>query len=267
MCLRLRSIAGLILAAVLRWPSASAQESKPLPHGAGETLTYDVKWSVFDAGKVVATLESSKNDRGDDYEVTVTARSHGFASLLFNVQDEFHSFFDPETACSRRISKKVNEGSRHREMDIVFDRGRGIAVLDEREPANPNAPAKHAENAIPACVEDIVSAFYFVRQQPLRVGQRLRVPLNDGAKTHEIEVEVQAREQVKTGLGSLPAFRVEPKVFGEFYKRKGRMLVWYSDDGQRLPVRVKTTFSVGTITGTLRSVTSRRAIPPGGALP
>jgi hypothetical protein len=32
------------------------------------------------------------------------------------------------------------------------------------------------------------------------------------------------------------------------------MLIWFSDDEQRLPLRIKAAIAVGTITGTLRSV-------------
>ena len=66
-------------------------------------------------------------------------------------------------------------------------------------------------------------------------------------------MDVQAREQIQTPLGTRFAFRVEPTVFGGLYKRKGRMLIWFSDDEQRLPLRIKASMSIGTITGTLKS--------------
>jgi hypothetical protein len=37
------------------------------------------------------------------------------------------------------------------------------------------------------------------------------------------------------------------------------MLVWFSDDEQRLPLRIRTMFPVGTITADLKSVTTPRA--------
>jgi hypothetical protein len=48
---------------------------------------------------------------------------------------------------------------------------------------------------------------------------------------------------------------VEPKVFSGLFKRKGRMLVWFSDDDQHLPLRIKFMIAVGPITATLKSVT------------
>ena len=238
-------------------PSAS-------PFVPGERLTYQVSWSIFPAGEVTATLEQVPDRAGDSYEVQTTARSRGFVSLLFNLNDSFRSIFDPQTLCSRRIEKRINEGHRHKQTEIVFDGVRQLAVLDERDLAKPGHPDKHAENAIPPCVEDIISAFYYLRRQPLRVGDEIRFPVNDGAKTHRVVVEVQARELVRSPLGNRFAFRVEPKVFGDLYKKKGRMLIWFSDDSQRLPLRIKAMMLIGDISGTLQSVSTA---PPSSTPP
>lgn len=227
-----------------------------IPFAPGETLTYEIEWAVFPAGTVVATLRRTGDGPTDDYEVDTTARSQSFSSLLYNVQDEFRSYFNPQTMCSQHIFKEVNEGSRHLRTDIVFDAGRRLAILNEQYPTKPKLPPKHAENAIPPCVEDIVTAFYYVRRQTFQVGKPIRLSINDGAKTYEVTAEVQAREQIHTLMGSRWAFRVEPTVFRGLYKRKGRMLVWFSDDPQRLPLRIKVMISIGTITGELRSVTT-----------
>lgn len=246
------------LALLIVWSGGAgrAQKSAPLPFAPGETLTYDINWSVFPAGQVVATLRGPGQDSAGGFEVKTTARSKGFVSLLYNVRDEFHSFFDPQPLCSRHILKKVNEGRRHKETEIKFDYARGVAVLDERDPTQAKSPAKHDENSIPACVEDVVSAFYFLRNQPLQTGRKIMLAVNDGSKTTDVVVEVQEREQIQTGIGNRPAIRVEPKVFGELYKRKGRMLIWFSDDQQHLPLRIKMALSVGSITATLVSVAS-----------
>jgi hypothetical protein len=228
----------------------------------GETLTYDVTWSIFPAGEVTVTLRSVAGGAKDAYEVTTTARSQGFVSLLFDVRNEFHSLFDPQTLCSQKIVKKINEGRRHKDTSIVFDGARKLAILDERDLSHANAPPKHAENEIPSCVQDVVTAFYFLRRQNFQVGQAIRLPINDGSKTYDVSVEVQARERIQTPLGTRDAFRVEPKVFSGLFKRKGRMLIWFSDDEQHLPLRIKAMVWAGSITGTLRSVSRTLAASP-----
>ena len=251
------------------WTAASlaAQAPEPpsrLPFAPGETLTYDVTWSVFPAGRVIATLQRAEGRTPEVYETVTTARTQGFVSLVYRVENEFHSFFDPQSICSLQIHKRIQEGRRKKDTRIVFDAAQKCAILTEKDLTRPQAPPKHAENAIPDCVADVVTAFYAVRARPLRVGTSLLLPINDGAKTYEVTVEVQAREEIQTPLGLRPAFRVEPKVFGGLYRRKGRMLVWFSDDEQRLPLRIKASVAAGTITGTLRSVTQADALPTEG---
>jgi Protein of unknown function (DUF3108) len=243
---------------------AAGSPAVPRPFVPGERLTYSVTWSVFEAGQVVATLQQAAAAGAGREEIVTTARSHGFVSMLFALNDEFKSHFDPDTLCSSGISKRVIEGRRRKQTEIVFDGARQLAILDERNLAKPSELPKHDQQPIPACVQDVVSAFYFLRSQPMQVGDRIKVPVNDGSKTTEVTAEVQAREQIDTPLGHRYAFRVEPTVFGSLYKRKGRMLIWFSDDEKRLPLRIKAMISVGTITGTLTSASGTSTI---GAAP
>jgi Protein of unknown function (DUF3108) len=243
-------------ALLLLWCSLAGGADNHLPFAAGETLTYNVNWSVFPAGRVVVEFFGHDKKPGGSYKVKTSAQSSGFVSVLYKVHDEFESSFGPQTICSHRIAKSVNEGRRHKETEIHFDYARGMAILDERDPSKQDAPAKHAENGIPACVQDVVSAFYYLRAQPLEVGQSVKLAVNDGGETSEVVVEVQRREQIQTGVGNRTALRVEPKVFGKLFKKKGRMLIWLSDDPQRLPLRIKMVLPIGSIVGTLASVTS-----------
>jgi hypothetical protein len=243
------------LALVASLSSAVIRAEDASPFAPGETLSYDVTWSVFPAGRVVATLNAPGNP-GSGYEVKTTAESKGFISLLYSVEDEFHSFFKTGPVCSERISKKVSEGRRHKDTRIQFDYTRKLAILDERDPTDSKARPKHDEKSIPACVQDVVSAFYFLRSQPLEVGKNINLSVNDGSGSTEVVVEVQAREQIQTGIGTRNALRVEPKIFGGLYPRKGRMLIWFSDDAQRLPLRIQMMVTIGSITGNLASVTS-----------
>lgn len=254
---RLRAaLAGAALASAAAVTLIAAGTDPPaLPFRPGERLTYNVTWSVFQAGEVAALLEQSGSASGD-YQIVTTAQSHGIVSKLYTLNDEYRSLLNPQTMCSGGISKRVVEGRRRKQTEIVFDSARQLAILDERNLAKAGESPKHAEEPIPACVQDVVSAFYYLRTQPMHVGDRIDVPVNDGSKTTNVTVQVQAREQIETPIGTRYAFRVEPAVFGpdSVYKRKGRMLIWFSDDKQRLPLRIKAMLSVGTLTGTVTSV-------------
>lgn len=233
-------------------------QNAPEPFTPGEKLTYDVMWTIFRAGEVTATLGTTGEGKRDGYEVTATARSEGFVPLLFYVDNVFTATSSPQTLCSEGIVKKVNEGRRHKDTRIIFDYNRKLALLNERDLNQPSNPPKLADYAIPPCVEDVVTAFYYLRRQRLEIGHTIELPVNDGSNTQRVVVEVQAREKVQTPMGTYDAIRVEPKVFNGLLKRKGRMLIWFSADPRQLPLRIKAMISVGSITGTLRSVTYQK---------
>ena len=248
---------GLLLALLVAGIPAQEAEKRPLPFAPGETLTYDVSWSIFPAGEVTATLRQDPNGSQNDFIVKTTARSEGFVSLLYKVRDNFQSIFDPQSLCSLGISKQINEGRRHRNAKITFDSARGVAILNERNLSKPSEPPKHDEHEIPPCVQDIVSGFYYLRSQPLRVGDTIHLAVNDGSKTTQVAAAVLGREKIQTPLGTQEALRVEPRIFGTLYKRmKGRMVIWFSDDQHHYPLRIKAELSMGSITGTLASVST-----------
>jgi len=250
--------AGVAVFLTLSLTLAHAQLPGAAPFPPGETLTYEVDWAVFTAGKIMVTLVGT--GKGGPSEIITSARSQGTVSLLYKLQDDYHSYFNPQTLCSQRISKKINEGRRHRDVDISFDGNRGVAVVEARDLNDPNSAPQRTEHKMPACAEDIVTTFYFARRQPLRVGQSFQFAVNDGGETQTVVAEVQAEEPLQTALGTRNALRVEPKIFGSLYKRKGRLLVWFSNDEQHVPLRLKLMLSVGTITANLKSISSAPTI-------
>lgn len=261
LCLTRFALAIVLLTAIGASGIAQPPPPKPLPFRPGETLTYEVKWSIFPAGKLTATLGREKNGHSNALVITTKARSQGFVSLLYKVQDEFRSVFNPETLCSIQITKQINEGPRHKLTKITFDRQRGLAVLNEHGTDGDDEPPKHAEHPIPPCVQDIITAFYYVRSQPLRVGQDVRLAVNDGSKTTMVVAAVTGRKKIQTPLGTHEALRVVPSVFGNLYKKKkGKLVIWFSDDRHHYPLRIKASLKLGSITGTLVSVSPA---PPG----
>lgn len=258
----MRVVSALLLVLLFLALIAGNAQGPTDPFPVGEKLTYDVMWTVFRAGEVTATLQRTTQGTRNDYDVTTTARSEGFVSLLFDVSNVYRATSNAQTLCSEKLVKQVSEGHRHKDTQINYDYTRKLALLDERDLNQPQAPPKHAEFDIPPCVEDVVTAFYYLRRQHLEVGHSIELPVNDGSKTQRVIVDVQAREKVQTPMGTFDTLRVEPKVFNGLLKRKGTMLIWFSADKRQLPVRIKAMISVGTITGTLRSVSSEKPSAP-----
>jgi hypothetical protein len=223
-----------------------------VPFEVGERFTYSVSWKVFDAGIATMTLaEKTSFHNEETYRINATVYSTGIVSALFKVVDVFESFFQARDLCSRKITKKIQEGKRHRETVVTFDAKTLQARMEDRDLNLPDLPPKRTESPVPSCVQDVISALYVIRTKTLRVGELVQFPINDGGRTYDVTVEVQAQEEVRTPAGTFQAFRLEPKVFDGLFKSKGRLFVWVTADAARMPVQLKAKVNIGTITAAL----------------
>ena len=250
------ALAGALLGALAAWPQASGLTSDTtVPFPSGEVLRYRISWRLSPAGEGRIRVERHSPADGLPYwEATVKAASNGFVSKLFPVNDTLISRFDNGAMCSQFLLKTLHEGRRHRSIRIDFQKERQMAVLEETDP-NHGRLIRQAGNSIPKCAYDLVSALFYVRSLPLEAGRTFQVPVNDGSKTLPIQVEVQAKEEVRTGEGDFPAIRVEPTIVGGYlFQGRGRLHIWFSDDPQRLPVKMRARLWVGTITVVLEEI-------------
>jgi hypothetical protein len=231
--------------------NSRAQELR-LPFGAGETLRYFVKWGLMPAGNAELTVRPDRS--AGLWKVIGTASSVGYVSNIYRVEDRYEASFHNPTFCSQGIHKVIHEGDRSRDVKLEFDSRQRMARLEMRD-TDSSLPPKVERLAIPACVHDILSALYYARSQTLVVGKSFDFPLNDGAKTIRIRVDVQAEEEVQTEIGKFPAIRVEPEVFsGRLFSGSGRLQLWLSKDSQHIPLLLRAQIEAGTITATLASI-------------
>ena len=247
------AIRGLLaVGSVLCALSSGAQESA-LPFSAGEKLQYTVQWRLFPAGHAELLL-AKEEAQPSRWKATAKAHSTGYVSNLYKVENEYQSTFHNPTFCSAGIHKVIHEGDRHREVSLQFDQNRQTALLHDRDTTSDTSP-RQEQFSIPACVYDLLSVLYYARTQPLEIGESFKVPVNDGSRTAQVRVEIQAREEIETEIGTFPAIRLEPDVSSaNLFKEKGRLFVWFSDDENRLPIQLKVQIPAGTIIASMEGV-------------
>lgn len=213
----------------------------------GQTYVYAAQWRVFNAG--VATLRMEK--AGRENRIIGTADAAGAVAVLYHVQDRFEAFFDPASFCSRNLSRHIEEGFRRVESTVTFDYAKGKAVLDQKNLKKNET--RHEEHEIPSCVTDVLSGIYYAASLPLEPGRSFTFPLNDGGTTVNVNLRVEAREQVKTPAGTFNTVRVQPEASSGVLKEKGRIWIWYSDD-THVPVQMRARMYWGTLTFTLQQI-------------
>ena len=206
-----------------------------------EKLSYRIEWRLIRAGVAILDLKPG--------EARLKLDSAGLVSTLFKVDNTYTVRFDPPL-CATSSLLDAQEGKRHRETAVTFDRTENRATFILRDVLK-NAVLRTEQVEIPNCVHDIVGAIQALRAEPPQLGQPGTVPVSDGRKAAQVRVEAQEHEQVTTPAGTFKTIRYEANLFnGVVYTRKGRALVWLTDDARRLPVQMKLrmSFPLGTVT-------------------
>ena len=245
-----------------------AQRSTPhkAPHRfeLGEELHFEAEFSRALLRKLdVADLkfratrtplnESSSNPSAESkqYALTFSAdvSSKGFFPRLFNLKfrERVESTVEPITFTVQKTTILDETGKRVRTTESTFDASKGRMIWTSRDPNNPTAEPRHAITEFSGQLQDVLSAIYFIRTQPLQVGKSFEVFVGDGGKVYTIPVQVVEKKRMKTILGRVDVLRVNPELFGPdrlIDKEKGEFSIWITDDARHIPVggRVKTDY-------------------------
>jgi Protein of unknown function (DUF3108) len=231
----------------------SESRSATLPFFVGEELSFEVRWMGLRAGNAHMAVSGQITRNGHDvYHIRSLAESSPFFSLFFYVRDQGETFIDVRELWPWYYHLDQREGSRAVQQTVTFDQRRGVAIHTK----NQEAPQ---EVKVPIGVHDSLSSFYLVRTLPLRVGQSIHLHTFANGKTYDVEVQVLRREKVEAYWGPVDTLVVRPQMrFQEILRQKGEVLIWVTDDDRRLPIRMRTAITVGSIEATLTDVKRTR---------
>ena len=253
--LKLKFCASVALAAFLSAAYAPAQQMPSLApppssysYPQKETLHYAVEWRVFSAGVANIHVESDPNQ----VHVSASGNTIGAVNLIFPVKDQFDSWFNRPTGCSTHFTKQIQEGRRSNATDLQFDYAQQKQLLNEKNLVK--GTSKHSEGTIPTCVTDVLSSLFYAAAMPLEAGKNFQFPLADAMRVVAVTMKAEAREEIKTPLGTFQTIRVQPTADSGVVKNRGNIWIWYTDDARHMPVQMRSRLFWGTITMKLTSV-------------
>ena len=214
---------------------------KARPFVVGERLLYAVK--VGPLGKGSATAEITKVDTLRGKRVFHSVFRMNGSLLFFKVNDEYESWFDPNTFVSLRYRQQIDQGSyeRNRTYEIFPDRG---IYVD---------PAKGETPTVEQPLDD--GAFlYFLRTIPLQVGKTYTFNRYFKPDRNPVSVTVVRRERIRVPAGEFDAVVVQPKIKAKgIFAENANAEVWIADNDGRVMLQMRTHMQVGTVSFQLRS--------------
>jgi hypothetical protein len=100
---------------------------------------------------------------------------------------------------------------------------------------------------IPSGALDEISYLYLARLLPLEVGQRYEFERYFKEDGNPATVEVLRREEIRVPAGRFKTIVLRPEIATDgMFGEGGEAEVYVTDDERRIPVRLKTSLSVGS---------------------
>lgn len=216
----------------------------------GESLVYKIIWMGIPIGNGKISLVRNE---GEDYAAEVIATGNDFLNAFFPVEDVLRSEFSGH-GYSRSFEKNVREGKYEANEIIRFDY--------EEELARYSSLTNLSEKQYPidGSLHDVLSAFYWVRKQPMRLGDSLQTDVFNDEKTWGLNFNVTQVKKIRLSEhGEREAIVLEPTATVDGKEvGAGKVKIYVSNDDQRIPllVKLKTPFGpvVGELTGIYHSV-------------
>ena len=244
--------------------NASAQATLPPIRDPAEFLATDretLSYRISMLGIPVGDAELQAMQEKGDLRITLRIRSNPAISQLYPVDDSVETRHIGGNFILSRI--------RQREGSFIGDRGFTLFLRDKSVFWIDRIKNRSIQESLPnSSVVDILSGLYYLRNQPLEVGRPVLLQLFDSNRYAPTTVTVLRRERL-----TLPGFRevdtlvIQPQLTTEgVFRRTGDILIWLTDDVNKVPVKVETRVPLGKVTAELVSAQTHKhgAAPASG---
>jgi hypothetical protein len=209
----------------------------------GEKVVFKVFYNVIgiyvDAGEASFTVEQTGYNNRPAYHLTGIGTSNPSYDWIFKVRDKYESFIDTATLRPYRFQRDVYEGGYTIKEAVDFDQ------------ANHRAVTAKGNYSVPPCVQDVLSAIYYARNidfDRYKPGDKVPFTMFIDEQVYSLYIRYIGREEVKTRFGRFRAIKFSPLLIsGTIFSGGEKMTVWVSDDRNRIPLRIESPISVGSV--------------------
>ena len=214
------------------------------PFQIGERLIYNVSFTGITAGQ--ASLEVVNDTVVNNYHqlhIRFNARTTFPVSSIYTINDQVDTWLDSKYLYTKKLTKNIREGNYKNDSYTIIDYDQSIAITNGDTVI------------IDQFLRDSYSLFYFLRTIPLIIGETIDFTAFDGKKITPFQVITKTKETINTMAGTFPCLVVKPFREGTtLLKNKGDMMIWFSDDKNRLPIQIRIKLKYGSMLLKLKDI-------------
>lgn len=229
------------------------------PFRAGEKLTYMLNFKVGPVNTDVASVTLSIAEDEIDGRKALSSRLLGqtsrFYNTFFKLKEDFQSWFTPDNFEPLRFTRSSREGRYTCTNFYRYDYGAPSPVI-YADVESSREPLRHVRMDVDRCTFDPVTLFCLARNMDMtRVGEgvpvRLRFAISDEVcDIHFVYRGKDLKEMPGVGLVNAMKFSIEV-VEGDVFTDDSDLLLWISDDANRIPLCFEAPLKIGMVRGRL----------------
>ncbi|MCU0395751.1 MAG: DUF3108 domain-containing protein [Chitinophagaceae bacterium] len=222
-------------------PSACLVRNRSFQHG--ELVKFHVYYTLaglwVHAGNVSFSVKQEMLNNKPVYHIVGDGSTLSSYDWIYRVRDRYESYLDTLTLLPQKFIRNVDEGGYRIYENVSFYHDKGTAVTN------------NGVFQIPACVQDVLSEVYMARNidfNSAKIGDLIPFDLFLDNKVYNMYIRYMGREIIRTRYGKFRCIKFKPLLLkGSIFEGGEKMTVWVSDDANRLPVRIESPITVGSI--------------------
>ncbi|MBO5419835.1 MAG: DUF3108 domain-containing protein [Bacteroidales bacterium] len=268
----------ILLCTCMSARSAHAQESSdlkgtsciPVRSVAGDELAFQdgesmhfavqYKWGAVntDVGYATVRLDTLCYNGVEAFRCSAYGYTKRFFDFFFKVREDFKSWFTYDGMRPLKFTRDTQEGSYKARNTYIYD-----WTLPEphivADVYSTSSGQRNIDLPLTPCTFDLPSLFFYARNMNFDIiepGKKYPMTFAIDDDIFNVYFILYGRETIKVkGLGTVKTIRFGAKLLeGEVFKGDEDMMIWVSDDENRLPVYFEAPLLVGLATGRLLDV-------------
>ena len=215
-----------------------------IPFQIGEKLLFNASFSGLNAANAsLEIIEKSKINNKNVYHIKFIAQSKGAINYLFPISDEIDLWLDEETLLPVRIHENINEGNYKRFRIVNFNHQNNYAIVN-----NDSIKIDHT-------TQSPYSLFYFFRIQNIMNYFHKDITLIQNGKIINLKLDINKNEKIVVPSGTYTCLTISPKrTDNKQFKNKAEMEIFFSNDENQYPVKIRLSLKVGSLILKLREI-------------
>jgi hypothetical protein len=230
----------------------------------GEFLSYDVSYNWgpiwVDAGRVTFSIDQEKYLGKPAWHLKSSGKTYKSYDFFFKVVDYYDAWIDPGTFHSYEFRRSVNEGGYKLINCLRYDQT-GQTVYSSTK--SNNNPVRFDTLRRKTCAYNPLEAVYIARTldiSALKHDARIPVTVIIDDSTYDIYIRYIGKEvvQARDGMQYRCIKFAAKMVSGTIFRGDEDVLVWVTDDENRVPVYVEAKILVGTVKAYIKDMKGLR---------